>query len=373
MEFTDTIQLDDSGTHRTADGYLAAMALAARGGNVQRYTGAEMGVDKPHVDVYRPEDEVFTNDTMQSFAHRPLTNSHPPEFVTADNWREYAVGYSGDEVARDGDYIRVPLLLTDAEAIGDYEDGKRELSMGYTSDIEWADGVTADGQHYDAIQRTIRNNHIALVDKARAGHDARIGDRHAPATTVPKQTEGDMPDLKTVVVDGLTVESTAAGVEAINKVQKQLEDAEAKATETRSTHDKAIADKDAEIAKRDAKIDELEKQVMTDAQLDAAVKERADLVGQAKAIADEDYSGMSPDEIRKAAVTAKLGDEAIKDKSPAYVMARFDVLAEGEDAEDSLRSVLAKKRTNDSAGADENAQSAYERQLQDSYKEASNA
>lgn len=368
MEFTDTIQVAQDSVRRTADGYLAATARVARGGNVQRYTGAEMGVDKPYVDVYRPEDEVFSDATMSSFASRPLTNNHPTESVTADNWREYSVGYSGEGVARDGDYIRVQLLMTDSAAIADYENGKRELSMGYTSDIKWQDGTTSDGQHFDAIQTSIRNNHIALVDKARAGHKARIGDRRAPSTTVPKQKEGVMPDLKTVVVDGLTVESTASGVEAINKVQKQLDDAQAQATETQSTHDKAIADKDAEIAKRDAIIDELNEQVMTDEQLDAAVKERADLVGKAKLVADEDYSGMSPDEIRKAAVKAKLGDAAIADKSPAYVEARFDVLQEQADSADPVRSTMSNKDT-----ATDDAQAAYERKLQDGYQEASNA
>src|SRR5699024_6928912 len=143
--FTDSLQIADGSMRRTEDGYLAATALVARGGNVQRYTGAEMGEpDREYVDVYRPDGEVFSPQTMKSFAHRPLTNNHPSENVDAENWREYAVGYSGDEVARDGDYIRVPLLLTDADTIAAMEGGKRELSMGYRSEIEWRDGTTDD-------------------------------------------------------------------------------------------------------------------------------------------------------------------------------------------------------------------------------------
>lgn len=342
MKFIDTVTLADGSLRRTKDGYLAASALVARGANVQRYTGAELGKpDRDFVDVFRPDSEVFQPDVMQSFAHRPLTNNHPAEMVTADNWREYAVGYSGDQVARDGDYIRVPLLLTDAATIADMEHGKRELSMGYTSDIEWTDGITPSGEHYDAIQRNIRNNHIALVDRARAGHKARIGDTGTPSNPAGTPKEGRiMADTQTAVLDGLSIETTAQGAQAITKLQKQLNDAGAEREELVTSYDEVLADKDAELAKRDAKIAELEKAQVKDADLDKLVTERAELIGKAKTIKDGDYVG-SPADIRKAAVVAALGDEAVKDKSDAYIEARFDILADEAKSTDPVRKAIA--------------------------------
>src|SRR5690606_15489766 len=124
---------------RTKDGYLVADARVARTG-IQQYLGSELGKPElPIVRVYRPEESVFHADAMLSYAYRPMTNDHPAEPVTADNWRDVAVGQTGGEVARDGDFVRVPLVLMDATAIADYEAGKRELSMGYEAEIVFQD------------------------------------------------------------------------------------------------------------------------------------------------------------------------------------------------------------------------------------------
>src|SRR5690606_37114050 len=110
------------------------------------------------------------------FAHRPVTNDHPDEPVTADNWKQFAVGQTADEIARDGQFIRVPLMVADAAAIKAIEDGKRELSAGYTCDLAFEAGQTASGEAYDAIQKNIRANHVAIVQRGRAGSEVRIGD-----------------------------------------------------------------------------------------------------------------------------------------------------------------------------------------------------
>ena len=68
--------------------------------------------------------------------------------------------------------------------------------------------------------------------------------------------------------------------------------------------------------------------MLSDADLDARVQARADLIATAKSIHDADYAGKSDADIRKAAVVGKLGDAAVKDKPEAYIAARFDILAE---------------------------------------------
>ncbi len=135
-------------------------------------------------------------------------------------------------------------------------------------------------------------------------------------------------DLKTITVDGLSVETTEAGAQAISKLSKDLETARKATDEQREAHGEALAAKDREIATRDAEIDDLKGKVLSDADLDARVNARADLIATAKQIADKNYDGLSDAEIRKTAVAAKLGQQALDGKSDDYVQARFDILAE---------------------------------------------
>ena len=167
--------LDAVTKHR--DGYLTCEARVARTGT-QRYRGYELGMpDREHVTLYRPPDEVFARDSMRSMANKPVTLTHPKSMVDSKNWGRVAKGFSGSEVVRDGEYVRVPLMLTDAAAIEAFERGhSRELSVGYTTDIDWTAGVTPQGQAYDGVQRAIRGNHHALVPVARGGDQLRFGD-----------------------------------------------------------------------------------------------------------------------------------------------------------------------------------------------------
>ena len=175
MLILDRLTMDGS-RRRTADGYLAASAHVARTG-IQVYSGHEVGrSDLTQVRVYRPEAEVFDRASLETLANKPITVDHPPEGVSAANWRKYAAGHLGGEILRDGDRIAVSLLLTDAAAITALEGGKQELSAGYDCALDWTSGRTPAGGAYDAVQRRIRFNHVALVAQGRAGSNVRIGD-----------------------------------------------------------------------------------------------------------------------------------------------------------------------------------------------------
>lgn len=319
---------------RTGDGYLVADAKVARTG-IQQYLGSELGrPDMPVVRVYRPPDEVFSDDAMHSYAYRPVTIEHPAKMVDATTWKAVAAGQTGGEIQQEGKFVRVPLVLMDAAAIKAYEDGKRELSMGYSAEIVFRDGVTPDGQPYDAVQTQLRMNHLALVDRARGGSELRIGDGRTPGgkdradNHSPK--ENPMSDIKTrtILVDGLSVETTDAGAQAIAKLQGQLNDAKTASDKLVTDHAAALADKDKAIAKLEAERDDLKGKALTDAALDARVQARADLLTTAKAIHDADYTGKSDADVRKAAVVGKLGASVVDGKSDAYIEGRFDILAE---------------------------------------------
>lgn len=331
LKFVDNVEIRDA--RLRDDGYLVVDARVARTG-VQDYLGSEVGrADLAQVSVYRSEDEVFSDEAMASFAHRPVTDDHPTERVTADNWKQFAIGQTADEIARDKKFLRVPLMVADAAVIDKIQYGKRELSAGYSCELKFEPGVTEDGQKYDAIQTNIRANHVAIVDRGRAGKECRIGDSAthnwgaAPITTVDKDIN--MPQLRTVVVDGLTVETTDQGAQAIDKLLKTISDADNRLVALSADHDKAVAALDEQIAKRDAQIDDLNSKVLDQDAIDRLVADRAALENTVSKIAkDINPKGMSDADLRRATVVAKFGDSAIDGKSDAYVEARFDILAE---------------------------------------------
>ena len=345
MKMTDAATL--TGARATDEGYLVANVRTARIGT-QDYLGAEL--DRPDLDtvtVYRDEDEVFRKASLQTFGLLPVTDDHPADMVTADTARMVSVGTTNEEVLRDGEYLRIGIKLTDAATIRKVQDGKRELSVGYTSELVWGDGFAPDGTAYHARQTNIVGNHIAIVDAGRAGPMAGIGDSQpstvarwgaSPITDEKDVIMADAIQTRTVLIDGLSVVTTDAGAQALEKLQGQITDAQAALTAMTVT----VNAKDGELAAKDAKIAEMEKATLSDADLDAKVAARADLIGQAKAIAkDVATSGLSDADIRKAAVVAVLGDAALTGKSDAYVDARFDILSEdaakGDPVADALK------------------------------------
>jgi hypothetical protein len=125
--------------------------------------------------VLRDENTVFDEKAARSFIGKPVTDDHPSAPVNASNWRDVARGMVMGAM-RDGDYLAFDLLLTDATAIQKVDDGKRELSNGYAAELEFGDYVAPDGTPCQARQVSISGNHVALVDRGRAGSKCRIAD-----------------------------------------------------------------------------------------------------------------------------------------------------------------------------------------------------
>ena len=356
MLFTDGVSI--TGTRKTRDNYLVVDARIARTG-IQIYAGSEMGC--PQMDavrVYRPETEVFADRALASFAHRPVTNDHPPHMVTAATWRNDAVGMTSDTITRDGEFVRVPFVLMDADTIAEVADGKRELSAGYTASIDWTPGVAPDGEAYDAVMTNISGNHLAIVARGRAGTSCRIGDAW---TTTPQQKEPAMADMnRAVIVDGLTINTNDQGAQAIEKLTRDLATArstlEAKDGELaglRTSQSGALQAKDGQIAAlenahrtaleaKDGEIAALNAAQPDARAMDGLIAARAAVIDGAKRIlgATFDAAGKTVEDIRRAAVMKRLGDSA-REKSDEYVAAAFDtMLADGIGRVDPMREAL---------------------------------
>jgi uncharacterized protein len=337
VRFTDSdnVLIIDKSHRRTKDGYFVCDARIARTG-IQLYSGDEIGMPNLKVvRVYRPPEEVFSKASMQSLAHKPITLMHPPVMVDSNNWDEYAVGHIGDEVTRDGDCVRVPLVIMDAKAIAAYEQhGVKELSVGYSTDLKWGRGKTPSGEIYDAKQTAIRGNHLAVVPAARGGSRLRIGD---------DQDKGDTAMPVKLLVDGHGIEfgdelAAKHVQDFIAKLQAQLEDAKKNgngnggddADEIEEAEKKKRQETDAALASQKGEIAALKKQ-LEDAlaksdqkAIDAAVKDKIDLLLKASAAMDgkADFDGKDAAEIRRTVVLAKMGDAA-KDLTDAEMVGAF--------------------------------------------------
>lgn len=122
---------------------------------------------------WRPPDEVLDRASLASLVGVPFTIDHPPSGVDSASWRDLAHGHVL-EVRVDGDLVLAKIRIGSDEAQRVIKAGKVELSCGYVARLDETRGITPAGEVFDAVQREIRYNHLALVDLARAGHVARL-------------------------------------------------------------------------------------------------------------------------------------------------------------------------------------------------------
>jgi len=162
-----------------------------------------------------------------------------------------------------------------------------------------------------------------------------------------------MPDnLRTVMVDGLSVSVTDQGAQAIDKLLKERDDARRVTADAKTAHSAALAGKDEEIGKLKADL----KTAQDAANIDVSklVADRVALEGQVKAIDSAiDPKGKTDAELRKAAVASKLGDELVADASDAEIVGMFKALskdAKNEDVREALRQQDHSVNANDAWG-----------------------
>lgn len=324
MKFHDAATL--SGATITPDGHLIAEAYVARPG-IQLYNGHEMGrPDLGVVAVYRAEDEVRSPASMQTFSHATITVGHPDELVKGANWKDLAVGEISTEATWENDRIKLPLIIKDAEAVRLVQGGLRGLSAGYLSDIVWGDGVTPEGEPYQARQTNIRINHVAIVQTGRAGEEFRIGDaanEWGAAPLSPQSKESEM-TTKTVVVGDKAIDVLA---EHAPVLEAAVADHRAALSKQTTTHEAEIQVKDTEIGELKAKLATAEKAKLTDEQLREHVRARAAIEAVAAKVDDKIDLNLGDDELKKAVVVSVYGADTVTDASVAEVSGAYRIVA----------------------------------------------
>lgn len=140
-----------------------------------RQIDPELEPDKVYF-VLRPKEELTAPETLKSLEEIPFIDDHTmigKDFTPAEVKGIH--GVTGSNVKVNGDLITNDLKIYSDKLKNLIDGGKRDLSMGYRCNYELTKGEYK-GQPYDAIQRNIRFNHVALVDEGRMGSECRVTD-----------------------------------------------------------------------------------------------------------------------------------------------------------------------------------------------------
>jgi hypothetical protein len=148
---------------RTGAGGVRVKANFSRTG-VQNYYDAKGNL----IREFRPPEEVFSEDSLKSFALAPVTIGHPKGGVNPMNAGKLThgivVGATDREKIDHHEFTSGDLVLMTQHAIEGAERGDYvELSVGYNCELDMTPGVTQDGEHYDCVQRNIVVNHVAML------------------------------------------------------------------------------------------------------------------------------------------------------------------------------------------------------------------
>jgi len=315
----------DSQRIYTDEGFLRVPGKAARTG-IQDYLACELGLKDrdPNsiVKVYRPADEVFKDESLATYLGADVTNDHPSSLVNADTYRNTSVGVVTSVGRQENDFVVVDMVIKHKDAIKAVESGKCELSAGYTAIYDDTPGMTLDGEAYDFRQTSIKINHVAIVDRARAGMMARIFD---------EKTGGNMPVNITLdsgrVIDVADAANAQLVADAFDRSEKRVKDAEAARDTAQALYDSA-----------QEQITELQ-QKCSDEAIKARVEQLARVTTLARKVAGDAFTCDSMDhvEIMRSALTAKLPTRDWASKSAAYVEAAFDQASEKEDEEEESK------------------------------------
>ena len=283
---------------------------------------------------YRPPDEVFKADSLSAFKGIPITDEHHGR-ITGNNAQGVVIGSVLSDGRQDGNNLIADVVIHNTTPI---EQGKKELSVGYEVELDMISGITEDGEPYDAIQRNIKPNHLAIVVKGRAGN-ARLNMDAADAVEYQKEDDAvTTENLTEIRLDsGISYKAAPEVVVEYNKLKQDVT--------------QAVADKDKESARADtaeAKVKELEanqEKLKQDAFVQA--KRRLELEAVAKSHNVEIKADSTDRQLQEAVIKSVRGDSIdLNGRSDGYIEAAFDMAvtdgAKRADAEAGQREALTK-------------------------------
>lgn len=317
----DRFVLDRTATRRRdTDGCLVVQGRVARVG-IQEYDDGFGGLRRE----YRPQDEVAAEESVTSFDGAAVTDLHPASgLVTPTTYRQLARGHVQGPRFDDG-WLLADFFVADDELGRKVELGERvEVSAGYTAELDETPGTTPDGEAYDAVQRRIRGNHVALLPAgtARAGREARLildaagnqteeGAQMEEEKKEPAKEESKAPPPPEEEEEVLDAAAVKALRDENASLKRSLDEARAMADALRGRVEQLEADAKAVAAKTDS-----------------LIEARLRLVERASKLAGRPVVARGSD---RAIITEALAARGVKLDAAAsdeYLRARFDATEE---------------------------------------------
>lgn len=196
------------------------------------YSGAQLGLSGDDAEkvfnVLRPAEELSAQECINSFKLLPWIDEHTLLGAEKDGLtpaeKAGVQGVIGEDVYFDDDsgMLRGNIKLFSDKLGKLIDDGKRELSCGYRCVYDFVSGIF-NGEKYDAIQRDIRGNHLALVTEGRMGKEVAVLDQFTFTVDTKEAVMADE-DMKKEGADAeaVTLESLAAKVDALASFIEKL-------------------------------------------------------------------------------------------------------------------------------------------------------
>jgi hypothetical protein len=291
---------------RTPQGFLRVKAYLSKTGIFDYQNQRE----------YRSDEEVFRADSLASLQGAPVTDLHPSEkgadsFLTPGNTLHHIIGMT-ESVKQDGPYLKGTLIIFHEDAIKAIESGERqEISLGYQCRLDPTPG-TFNGETYDAVQKDIVINHVAIGPKGwgRAGADCSIRtDSHKP-----QLHEGRLKLSETVRLDGVDV------LLAPESITAHFEQRKRQYSELMGRFD-ALEQELTEEKKARAELEDPKA-------IEGKVQSRLKLIERCRSLLGKDFifDEKTDEELKIAVIKSFNPDIEISDKEQSYLDGMFEAL-----------------------------------------------
>ena len=315
-----------------------------------------------------PED-ILSESTVKSANNKPVTNDHPVDdgenvLVDKSNSTQYVKGFTADNAHVEGDMLKVGLTIMDPQLIDAVQNGgKQELSIGFQTDVEPISGEY-NGAKYDSVQRNIQINHVAVVDRAREGHNIRITGDSAQMVVNDTRKEKQMAENEKNVFDdaGNTSSNTNSASsntssssnsssssssddkdKQIADLKQQVKDLQAQLAKANGSNSSSNSqdDSDDDKGKNSNKSDSVEREIeklkaerdkykcnVEGDSFNNAVDDRIELIDEAKKILGDsyDFRGKSDKQIKIDSIKKADSTIDVEDKPDAYYDGIFEVI-----------------------------------------------
>lgn len=259
----DSMQFEESARTIDDNGFLHVTGCAITKEQVAPYFGREipnwqrLGLNPDSIyKLYRPAAEI--KKAVESCNGIPVQLEHHEDLADAPA-KETRIGSTGTDGEFRAPYLVNSLHFTDAKAIKRIQDGSmRELSLCYRYEPVAKRG-TFDGEDYDLVMTNLSCNHVALVERGRAGHDVFVKDSKPEGLKTEGGSEDTTQNINNNAANGVNNEDNAMDSEKLKLFIDELVKAGIDGEKAKATIEEIIKERTGEPVK----VEEVKEEVKT--------------------------------------------------------------------------------------------------------------